>query len=107
MGSSPLDRKIKGTMLSDLFHLVGFHVNDQEVLKRFNDSDDSPFAFHNISKVHSTNQHINYICTIHLKNIYIFLKILYIFIVVNDWTGFLEEVADIGEYRFTLSWFHS
>lgn len=32
MGSSPLDRSIKGTLMADVFHLVGFQPYDDQVL---------------------------------------------------------------------------
>ena len=50
MGSSPLDRKIKGTLIADLFHLVGFYPYDKDVLKAF-EGEENPFSFHNISKL--------------------------------------------------------
>ncbi|CAN0040162.1 unnamed protein product, partial [Discosporangium mesarthrocarpum] len=33
-GSSPLDRRIKGTLMADIFHLVGFRPFDRTALKR-------------------------------------------------------------------------
>jgi tubulin polyglutamylase TTLL4 len=32
MGSSPLDRSIKGTLMADVFHLVGFQPYDDQVM---------------------------------------------------------------------------
>ena len=34
MGSSPLDRKIKGTLMADIFHLVGFMPYDGQAIKK-------------------------------------------------------------------------
>ncbi len=34
MGSSPLDRNIKGTLVADVFHLVGVYPHDPELIKR-------------------------------------------------------------------------
>lgn len=34
MGSAPLDRQIKGTLLADIFHLVGFVPHDEAALRR-------------------------------------------------------------------------
>ena len=35
MGSSPLDKKIKGTVVADIFHIVGLYPYDPELLKKF------------------------------------------------------------------------
>lgn len=35
MGSSPLDKKIKGTVIADIFHIVGFYPHDSTLLKRY------------------------------------------------------------------------
>lgn len=34
MGSSPLDRTIKGTLMADVFHLVGFQPYDDQAVRR-------------------------------------------------------------------------
>lgn len=35
MGSSPLDKQIKGLLVADMFHLVGFYPHDQKLLNKF------------------------------------------------------------------------
>jgi hypothetical protein len=35
MGSSPLDRQIKGLLVADMFHLVGFYPHDARMLSKF------------------------------------------------------------------------
>ena len=49
MGSSPLDRKIKGTLISDMFHLVGFYPHDTTLAKRY--EADGTFSFSSLSKL--------------------------------------------------------
>jgi len=41
MGSSPLDRRIKGTLLSDYCHVTGFYPHDPELLAKYNSSSSS------------------------------------------------------------------
>ena len=36
MGSSPLDKKIKGMVIADTLHIVGMYPHDSELLKRYN-----------------------------------------------------------------------
>ena len=50
MGSSPLDRKIKGTLIADLFHLVGFYPHDPDLAKKMS-TEESPFSFSTMARV--------------------------------------------------------
>eukprot|EP00597_Dinobryon_sp_UTEXLB2267_P010034 CAMPEP_0170104660 /NCGR_PEP_ID=MMETSP0020_2-20130122/4274_1 /TAXON_ID=98059 /ORGANISM="Dinobryon sp., Strain UTEXLB2267" /LENGTH=857 /DNA_ID=CAMNT_0010328565 /DNA_START=495 /DNA_END=3068 /DNA_ORIENTATION=+ len=76
MGSSPLDKKIKGTVIADIFHIVGFYPHDHTLLKRYSrpqsashltgsdgsageslGSDSSnPFAYSSLSKMMSSQE---------------------------------------------------
>ena len=49
MGSSPLDRKIKGTLISDMFHLVGFYPHDMNVVREYESN--HMFTFSSLGKV--------------------------------------------------------
>lgn len=35
MGSSPLDKKIKGTLIADILHIVGMYPHDSRLLKKY------------------------------------------------------------------------
>jgi hypothetical protein len=39
MGSSPLDKHIKGTLVADMFHIVGIYPHDAAILRKFNCTD--------------------------------------------------------------------
>lgn len=67
MGSSPLDKRIKGILLADLFHLIGFYPNDPILLKKYQQQSENglgavkpqptsecPFSFISISKALNT-----------------------------------------------------
>jgi hypothetical protein len=41
MGSSPLDRRIKGTLLADYCHVTGFYPHDPQLLSRYSSSSSS------------------------------------------------------------------
>ena len=49
MGSSPLDRKVKGTLISDMFHLVGFYPHDTSLAKQYEAT--GTFSFSSLSKL--------------------------------------------------------
>ena len=49
MGSSPLDKKIKGTLISDTFHLVGFYPYDPVISKQYETN--GVFAFSSLGKL--------------------------------------------------------
>eukprot|EP01034_Spumella_vulgaris_P032937 gene32937-40656_t len=38
MGSSPLDKRIKGTVVADMLHIVGIYPHDTKLLKRYNNT---------------------------------------------------------------------
>jgi hypothetical protein len=70
MGSSPLDKKIKGTVMADVFHIVGMYPYDPALLRKFNNTEaqagsvsvsggggssgsdaGNPFAFNSLGKM--------------------------------------------------------
>jgi len=59
VGSSPLDRKIKGTLIADILHTVGTYPHDPKLLAKYDNpstqskSNDNmnPFAFSSLSKM--------------------------------------------------------
>lgn len=59
MGSSPLDKRIKGMMIADVLHTVGLYAHDSEILRKYSESisdnsgraEGNPFAFCNLSKL--------------------------------------------------------
>jgi hypothetical protein len=54
MGSSPLDRRIKGTLLSDYCHVTGFYPHDPALLSLYTASTPTntpnPFSLLSLSK---------------------------------------------------------
>ena len=42
MGSSPLDKRIKGTVIADLLHIVGIYPHDPKILKKYDVDCESP-----------------------------------------------------------------
>lgn len=54
MGSSPLDRRIKGTLLADYCHVTGFYPHDPQLLARYSSSGSigtiNPFSLLSLSK---------------------------------------------------------
>jgi hypothetical protein len=57
MGSSPLDRRIKGTLLADYCHVAGFYPHDPQLLSRYSIPSSSngsgatnPFSLLSLSK---------------------------------------------------------
>ena len=68
MGSSPLDKKIKGTVIADMLHIVGIYPHDSRLLKKYSrpqsagltgprepnigdDNNMNPFAYTSLSKM--------------------------------------------------------
>jgi tubulin polyglutamylase TTLL4 len=65
MGSSPLDKKIKGTVIADIFHIVGIYPHDSKLLKKYSrpqsagvtaplergSDSGNPFAYSSLSKM--------------------------------------------------------
>jgi len=54
MGSSPLDKKIKGIVVADILHIVGLYPHDPTLLKKYGalgDDSINPFAFSSLSKL--------------------------------------------------------
>lgn len=65
MGSSPLDKKIKGTVIADIFHIVGIYPHDAKLLKKYSrpqsaglstplergTDSGNPFAYSSLSKM--------------------------------------------------------
>ena len=43
-GSSPLDKRIKGTLIADIMHIVGIYPHDPKLLKKFDDVSLPPSA---------------------------------------------------------------
>lgn len=78
MGSSPLDKKIKGTLVADIFHTVGFYPYDPKLLDLFDtettstmsrlsshhsqtdpvvgEKNTNPFAFNSLSKMMASQE---------------------------------------------------
>lgn len=53
MGSSPLDRRIKGTLLADYCHVTGFYPHDPQLLARYGSGAagaTNPFSLLSLSK---------------------------------------------------------
>jgi tubulin polyglutamylase TTLL4 len=58
MGSSPLDKRIKGMMVADVLHTVGLYAHDSDILRKYSQeglhgksAEGNPFAFCNLSKL--------------------------------------------------------
>lgn len=87
MGSSPLDKKIKGIVVADLLHIVGLYPYDPTLLKKYNCNNGTsevdtinPFTFSSLSKL-MHDQGIN-IRILYIINV---LLILLIYGIINKY----------------------
>ena len=56
MGSSPLDKRIKGTVISDVCHIVGFQPFDNALLNKYNKMDEKKSNTSSSAKASSTGK---------------------------------------------------